>query len=255
MADVGLAYITRNFARQKHAFVWSDFISTIRKNWKQALPIGIINLAITALLFWDVEFYAENTFMMAVALMLLLVFSFMQHYMPLMIITFKLSWKQLYKNAAIFAFVGIFRNLLITVIKAVPLLFVRACLVQGDWPFLALLVALYLLILPSFQSFLTQFAIFPLVKKHMIDPYYEAHPNEDAQQKQALNIEHKSEEPKNDEDVVFRDMGRTDSYLGKDAKERDYTIPKQYSEREMRRFQESKRRARHQDDADDDGTI
>ena len=50
LADVGLCKITRNFAREKHAFVREDFFETIKKNWRQALPIGIINLVVIALL-------------------------------------------------------------------------------------------------------------------------------------------------------------------------------------------------------------
>ena len=49
LADVGIAYITRNFARRKSVFLVADFFGAIKKNWKQALIVGIINLVVTAL--------------------------------------------------------------------------------------------------------------------------------------------------------------------------------------------------------------
>ncbi|WP_417077036.1 YesL family protein, partial [Hominenteromicrobium sp.] len=38
----GLAYVTRNFAREEHAFVWSDFWDAVKNNWKPALLNGVI---------------------------------------------------------------------------------------------------------------------------------------------------------------------------------------------------------------------
>lgn len=43
---VGLTHVTRNIARDKHSFGLSDFFETIKKNWKQALPAGIINTVV-----------------------------------------------------------------------------------------------------------------------------------------------------------------------------------------------------------------
>ena len=34
----GLCYVCRNWARDEHSFVWSDFWQAVRENWKQALP-------------------------------------------------------------------------------------------------------------------------------------------------------------------------------------------------------------------------
>ena len=250
LAEVGLAYVTRNFTREKHAFVWSDFFTTIRKNWKQALPVGIVNLLITFLLLFDLYYYGKNTLMMVVMCFIFLVFTFMKFYIPLMIITFRLSWKQLYKNALIFAFVGLLPNLLITLVSSTFYILVVGCVVSVNFPLMALLLVFYVLFFPAFRSFLIQFCIFPLVKKHMIDPYYEAHPGEDAEAKRALNIEDQQAASQPDEEAVFKDMGRTDSYLSEPERPKT-ALPKQYSEREMRKFRKSLDRARGADDDDD----
>ena len=265
LAEVGLTYITRNFTREKHAFIWGDFVATIKKNWKQALPIGFINLIVQLVLFYNIYFYSSMQIessvtriaMTAAAMLIFVIFTFMQYYMPLMIITFKLSWKQLYKNALIFSLVAIFQNLLISVPIALFWVLLWASvlsLAQGAFIPLIFMLFWYVLFFPAFRSFLTQFCIFPKVQKHMIDPYYRDHPNEGQVEKQALNIPDEENEKKAQEEAVFVDRGRTDSYLTEEEKRDLPPVPKQYSARDMRRFQNSVRRA-HGEDADDDGTI
>ena len=253
LAEVGLTYITRNYAREKHAFVWGDFVDTIKKNWKQALPIGLINLIGLGVLAFNIDFYRSHAIMCAVAMLMFLVFTFMRYYIPLMIITFKLSWKQLYKNALIFAFVAIFRNLLITAVLAIFYLLAAASvlsLLQGAIIPLIVMGTVYLLFFPAFRAFLIQFVIFPKVQELMIDPYYRDHPNEDRAQKQALNIPDAETERLAEEEAVFVDRGRTDSYLNNEKKQDLPPMPKQYSEREMRRWGDSLLRARGEDDDD-----
>lgn len=258
LAEVGLSYITRNFSREKHAFVWSDFIGTIKKNWKQALPVMLINNLLELFLLFDVYFYAQlniessvtRVICTAIAMLMLLVFTFMRYYMPLLMITFKLSWKQLYKNALIFSMANVFPNLLITVLVVPFYLFFYAALSVPDYAFLSFLMVYFLMFFPAMRSFLIQFCIFPKVKKLMIDPYYKDRPQEDAAAKRALNLE--VEESADREDAVFVDRGRTDSYAG-DTDPKDLPpIPKQYSEDEMRRL---RRQHRREAAGDEDDTI
>ena len=41
---------------------------------------------------------------------------------------------------------------------------------------------------PSFRSFLIQYNVFPEVKKYIIDPYYEEHPDEDIEKRRELGL-------------------------------------------------------------------
>ncbi len=52
----GVAYVTRNWARDDHAFVWSDFKDALKDNWKPALGISAITSVIPIVL------YTANTF-------------------------------------------------------------------------------------------------------------------------------------------------------------------------------------------------
>lgn len=39
----GVSYVMRNWARDEHSFVWSDYWDAVRANWKQALLVSIIS--------------------------------------------------------------------------------------------------------------------------------------------------------------------------------------------------------------------
>lgn len=260
LAEAGLTYITRNFAREKHAFISSDFFDTIKKNWKQALPIGIINLIATVILVFDLYFFFVNTqgfmsyIMLAIIFTIYIVFTFMKYYMSMMMITFKLSIKQLYKNSLIFAFAGLKQNLFISLILILCYAIGFGIVYLLNYIGIVVLLMLYIFVFPAFRSLLIQYTIFPLIKKHMIDPYYKEHPDEDKEAKRALNIE--EEDPEEDELAVFQDTGRTDKEEDEgetESKKPARNLPKQYNEQELRKHK-IYRRARTDDD-DDDGTI
>lgn len=214
LAQAGLTYITRSAVRGKFAYPGSDFFRTIRRTWKQALPVGLITLAVHAVLWFNLYFYVLNIFfrndgsaapasiglMLGITLMVMLLFSFMNYYIPLMIITFSLTLKQIYKNALMFAFYNIKQNLIIFLSLFGTIAVVCLMFIWLDFRILTLiLLLLYVLIYPAYRSLLIQFTIFPFVKKTMIDPYYKEHPEADRKAMRALGLED------DDEDAVFTD--------------------------------------------------
>ncbi|MDD2362122.1 MAG: DUF624 domain-containing protein [Oscillospiraceae bacterium] len=252
LANAGLAYVTRNFAREKHAFVYADFVDTIKKNWKQALIIGLINLVVTIILIFDIVFFFNGEkeilgyVMLALILSIYLIFSFMKYYMHIMVITFKLTIKQIYKNSFIFATAGLLRNLMLFIIFG--LCYALAAVIYFSFTPVGILVILfmYIFLFPAFRMLLINYTVFPLIKKHMIDPYYKEHPDEDKEAKRALNILEDDEE--DEEERVFEDT------LPSEDEEQKTTFPRQYSEDEMRRLRHKTKRSRN-DIEDDDGTI
>ncbi len=214
LARMGLTYITRNAARRKFAYPAADFFSTIGRTLKKALPVGIINMLMWALFGFNTYFYTASLFfrtdgseapamhwlMLAANIVGMLLLTFMNYYMPFMVITFDLTIKQMYKNAFMFALhnfkanLGIFGILLLVVVALVcPALFVD----YRIWGVVLLL--LYIFIYPAFRSLLIQFSIFPYIKKVMIDPYYKDHPDADRTALRALNLDDTAE------DAVFED--------------------------------------------------
>lgn len=208
LAAAGITNVTRNIARDKHSFGTSDFLETIMKNWKQALPAGIINTLIYIILGFDIYFfYTASEGIMAtvglgISLCMLFIFTVMQYYIWTLIITFKFSLKQVYKNSFKFVFINMKMNLLcffaILLVYAVNIALVF--LLQSYFlPVITFELLLYILLFPSFRYLLVQYCTFPSIKKYIIDPYYAEHPDEDIEKRQNLGIEiEKKTEPKPD---------------------------------------------------------
>ena len=262
LAQTGLCYITRNFAREKHAFISGDFFDTIKKNWKQALPYGILNVLLTAIIYYDIFVFGANAMseesgwlqyiLLAIIFTVFIVFSFMKFYIPLMIITFKLKLKQIFKNALIFAFAGMKRNLLIGLVLTLCYAAAVAIILFGGYVGITIVLFLYILLFPAFRSYLIQYNIFPVVKRLMIDPYYKEHPGEDLEAKRALNLED-LDSHENDEEPVFRDMGRTvkEDEPEEAAPSKKSVLPKQYTEQELRHGRRIYKKGASVDDDDD----
>ena len=208
LAAAGITNVTRNIARDKHSFGISDFFETIKKNWKQALPVGIINTLIYIILGFDIYFfyYASEGVMatvgLAVALCMTFIFTVMQFYIWTLIITFKFTLKQLYKNSFKFVFINMKMNLLcffsVLLIYAVNIA-VLFLLKSRFFPVLLLELFLYVILFPSFRYLLVQYCVFPSITKYIIDPYYAEHPDDDIEKRKNLGIEiEKKTEPKVD---------------------------------------------------------
>lgn len=268
-ADAGMTYITRAYSREKHAFIKEDFFETIRKNRAQAFLCGFINLVVTAVLVFNIFYYAFqiNPFLwqifgvdtegmqpmvpqlmdyvvMACTSLGYILFTFMKYYIPFLVITFRLTTKQVYRNAMILSMAGLKRNLLISVVLiAIYTLFF---LLLAGVPYVivyVLVLFLWIFVLPPVRSLLIQFTIFPVIKELMIDPYYRDNPDADKQQRLDLNLD--VEEPaRTEEETVFTDT------VPQPAEEKS-VIPRQYSDAEMKRM----RRRRAAQTEDDDGTI
>ncbi|MBO5929377.1 MAG: hypothetical protein J6Q42_05100, partial [Clostridia bacterium] len=138
------------------------------------------------------------------------------------------------KNSILLSIAGFKQNI---IISTVLLLLYAICLIL----FMAfgvvtagVLIIIYVFFLPAFRSFLIQFTVFPLVKKHIIDPYYKDHPDEDLDKRRDLNLADDDIQP---EDAVFEDIGTQEKTV----------IPKQYSEEEMSR---AKRISKEDEDDD-----
>ena len=183
----GLTYITRNFAREEHAFVLYDFFNTIKKNWKTCLLHGLVSFFVYYFAFFSFTFYrarsVESMFFlvpMVISIIVVILFTFMQYYVFTMFITFKLKYRHILKNALIFSIAGLLRNILLTVVF-VPLWgLVVICLfapfmnsdVEGAATLWMLPLPFLLLGLAAITAFIITFVTYPLIVKYMIAPVY-----------------------------------------------------------------------------------
>ncbi len=230
LSAVGLTNVARNTARDKHSFGLSDFFETIKKNWKQALLAGIFNTLIYVFLFFAAYFYFNSdgllsTIGLGIVLSALLMFTIMNMYIWTLMITFKFSLKQIYKNSYKFAFINLFKNIFCLICLALVYVVniaiaVLTFTISGNVFILSVIVLLiiHFLTYPAFKYLLIQYFIFPIIKKYIIDPYYKEHPDEDIEKRRSLGIEiegdNEAEEEStfndetddgDDEELVFND--------------------------------------------------
>jgi uncharacterized membrane protein YesL len=204
LAAAGITHVARNTARDRHSFGVSDFFSTIKKNWRQALPAGIINSILYAILFFDVYFFfkGQDTLSSAgfgLVLAMLFVFTVMNFYMWTLMITFKFSLKQIYKNSFKFVFINMKNNLICLLAEAAVLaVYVGILLLFLSQFALVLTIEMFAFIFtfPTFKFLVEQYCVFPAIKKHIIDPYYDEHPDEDIEKRRDLGLDI----PSDDED-------------------------------------------------------
>lgn len=199
MASAGITNVTRNIARDKHSFGLSDFFETIRKNWKQSLAVGFINTIITALLGFAIWFYNESYiqteqimsfFGLVISLSLAAIFAMMNFYIYTLMITFDFSLKTLYKNSFKFVFVNLWRNLLCGIILlAVYALYIGIAILFNNLRVVVIELIIAAATLPAFRFLLVQFFTFGSIKKHIIDPYYEQHPDADIEKRRNLGLD------------------------------------------------------------------
>ena len=159
----GVAYVTRNWARDEHAFVWADMKDAMKENWKQALGLSGITSVVPFLAWMCYQFYGElaaQNWIMAIpqtfSLMVAGVWFLALTYAYPMLVTYKMSFFTLIKNSVLLAVgrlplsVGIRLLLLLPVVIGVALTF----LLGNVWVPLVL-AAYYVLIGFALSRFVT----------------------------------------------------------------------------------------------------
>ncbi len=129
IATPGVAYVTRNWSRDEHAFIWSDFKDAVKLNWKQgvltALITGILPLAVWV--GWD--FYGEMAATTSVwmivpqvlVLMIGILWSLAVTYMHPLIVTYQLKFKDVLRNAFLLAIARLPMSVGIRLLHCLPL--------------------------------------------------------------------------------------------------------------------------------------
>ena len=173
---VGTTYLYRSMVREEGMFIWSDFWHAIKRNFKQGLLYGIMDLAIMGILAYDLLYFYLNLgggtmmyifFFLTFAMCI--VYTFMRMYIYLMMITFDLSIIKLLKNALFFSILGIKRNImaLLAVVVVVAFWYVLRIV------FFPLAVILPFILMFSVSGLASTYAAYPKIKEIMIDPYDE----------------------------------------------------------------------------------
>ena len=124
----GMTYVVRNWARDEHSFIWSDFKDAMKDNWKQALVVSVMSGVIPLLVYICWNFYAsmaeDNIIMMLpqmlVVLVLILWLLALPYFYPLMV-TYKLKLRELFRNAFLMGIARLPMNVALRLGQAIPL--------------------------------------------------------------------------------------------------------------------------------------
>lgn len=175
----GMTYVTRNMAREEHAFIWYDFVDQMKKNWKQSLIHGLVTYLVYFCGYYAIRFYwlraATSWFFIipgALLTLLLIAFTFAQYYIMLQIVTFDLSYRNIVKNSFLFSIMAFLRNFLQTILHVVVWGLIILYLSDAENGGVIFGVLLLLLGIPVTTSFLINFLSYPVVVKYMIKPAY-----------------------------------------------------------------------------------
>jgi len=173
---VGCTYILRNLFRGEPVFFFHDFFYAIKRNLRQALIYGFMDILFILLIVYDIVFFNLNyganmmlNTMFFMSLCLAVLYFFMRHYIYLMLITFDLSILKMLKNGLLFTILGIKRNAVLLIATLAVVLLEYMLLIV----YFPLGVIVPFILLPALLMIMGVYAAYPKIKEIMIDPYYE----------------------------------------------------------------------------------
>lgn len=147
-ATAGVSYVTRNWSRDEHAFIWSDFIDALKANWKLSLPVSLITGLAPLIGYMCWTFYgemAQNQMIMMVpqvlTVMIVILWALAVTYMHPMIVSYELGFKGIIKNSFLLGIAKLPKSVGIRLLHCVPTLIALAVIfVFGVDPMVVLLI-------------------------------------------------------------------------------------------------------------------
>ena len=176
-ATAGMTYIMRNFAREEHAWIGSDFKDNVKSNFKQSIIVFVIDIVVTVVMFYAIYIYGQMSGAISYLKYFLYVISFiymmMHMYIYPIMVTFKLSVKDIYRNSFIFALGKLPSNFLVMIALFFIHIVIPILILYFGGKFFAIMLIIYLIaeivIIMSLTQFLVNFKVYPKIKTYMLD--------------------------------------------------------------------------------------
>ena len=128
-ATAGVSYVTRNWSRDEHAFIWSDFKDAVKENWKQSLLISFITSLVPFVVYMCWQFYGDlastqplMTLPQMLILMLGIVWMLAVTYIHPMIVTYQLKLRDLFRNGVLLAIARLPMSVGIRLLHCLPMI-------------------------------------------------------------------------------------------------------------------------------------
>ncbi len=163
--NAGISYVLRNWARDEHSFVLSDFKDAVKENWKQALAVSLIDGLLPFVAFTCWRFYGgmlanSMVFIVPAALVMLVAFVWALANMLMfpMLITYRLKLRDVIRNSVLLTLAKLPFALLIKLATlALPALALGLMLLIPNIQMYVLMIAslLYLVFMVAFNKLIT----------------------------------------------------------------------------------------------------
>jgi len=165
-ANAALAHVMRKFVLEESVFVAHEYFTAFKKNFKRCLLVGFIDFVLTLALTFEAVCALAGEIQMLPAFAFAVFYHMARFYLYVMLAALNQSVTSVVKNALTLAILGLKRNLLMLAVNfAVFAAFILAM------PYTVLLFPF----MPYAQCvFFTVYTAYPLVQKHIINPYYES---------------------------------------------------------------------------------
>lgn len=173
-AMAGFTYVIRNFQREEHAWVFSDFKDNFKSNFKQAVALGFIDALVYLLMYVAFVFYrfqmpvinpgmAKITPILTTLIIVMsMIYTWMHYYIYVMMVTFDLKLKDLFRNSLLFAIGKLPLNILITIICGAIVFF--------SFYYIAVGAILSFVITLSLLGYIVVFSVYPTIDSYLIEP-------------------------------------------------------------------------------------
>ena len=148
--------MTRNWARDEHAFIWSDYKDAIKANWKPALLNSFITGLVPVMLYVCCTFYGSmaksqsGVFILpeVICIMIGVVWLMMQMYVYPQIVTYDLKYKGVLRNSLLMAIGRLPMTVGLRLLALVPtLIFAVVSLLTPYFQYAVMIYALYYILI------------------------------------------------------------------------------------------------------------
>ncbi|MCL1823876.1 MAG: DUF624 domain-containing protein [Oscillospiraceae bacterium] len=201
-ATAAMTQVMRKFTLEQPIFVFDEFFTAFKKNFKQGLAVGLFDIFfvvcfVVAYASYDIRAQFEPTLFNIALLSLTIasgIFIWMMHfYIYVQIAALSLNIRQIVKNSFLFVILGLKGNLVTLIFSA--LLFI------GMFIFIPFSFFLMPFIPFAWVCFLTVFNSYPVIQKYIITPYYESKGEKNPE------IPDYASDDEDKEEALFEDFG------------------------------------------------
>lgn len=200
-SSAGAAYIMRNWARDQHAFLFSDFKDAFKLNWKQALVVSVVTAFVPALAYTAITYYgalaAQNLVMflpMVVVACIAILWTIMLPLIYPMMIGYELRLRDLLKNALLMGCARLPHMVLARLITVLPIVLVFVAVYIGN-ALMLMLISLYYILF----GFALSRLVYASIANGIFDRYLNPH-IEGAQVRMGLRPQDEDDLPLDDDD-------------------------------------------------------